>query len=272
MSGAAARLGGIFPARHPLIACVHLMALPGAPLYGGSMSAILDRAMREAEIYKRHRVDGLIVENFHDRPFYPGRVPSETVAAMSVIAAELARVGLPFGVNVLRNDAESALGIACASGAHFIRVNVHMNAVVADQGILQGMSHLTLRLRSQLGAGTLIFADVGVKHASPLGARNIALEADNVAKRGMADAVIVSGDLTGREVDLRDLESVRGATSAPLLIGSGMTPSNLPALAAKCDGFIVGSYFKRDGLADNEIDESRLGTFREKLEALRALR
>ena len=51
-----------------------------------------------------------------------------------------------------------------------------MKGVTSDQGIIQGMSHETLRLRAALRSSVLIFADVGVKHATPLGDRGLVLE------------------------------------------------------------------------------------------------
>src|SRR5690606_13240725 len=113
---------------------------------------------------------GLMLENFGDTPFYPRRVAAHTVAAMTAIAVEVRRqVDLPLGINVLRNDGLSALGIAAASGADFIRVNVLSGARVTDQGIVQGIAHDLLRERRWLGAESVkILADVNVKHSAPL--------------------------------------------------------------------------------------------------------
>lgn len=251
----------IFSGRKPVIACIHLLPLPGAPRYRGSMQEIVDKALNEGEIFARHGADALIVENFRDNPFYPGRVPAETVAAMSVVLCELGVLGLPFGVNVLRNDAESAVAIACATGADFVRVNVHMGAVVADQGILEGRSYETVRLRDRLGCDTRIFADVGVKHASPLGARGIEMEARDIAERGMASAIVVSGPLTGEATRVADLDTVKASTRLPILVGSGTTVENLGDMLGRSDGIIVGSYFKIEGRADNEVDEARVKRF-----------
>ena len=259
----------LFPTPKPLIACIHLMPLPGSPRYGGTMRDVYDTALAEADIFSRYPIDALIVENFRDMPFYPGRLPAETIAALSAVTRELlTTVHLPIGVNALRNDAQSALAIATAAEADFIRVNVHMNAVVADQGIVQGESHATLRLRAALRSKVLIFADVGVKHATPLGGRGLALETQDVTERGLADAIIVSGELTGAETRVEDVEIVRRHTSLPILIGSGATPDTLPNVYAKVDGLIVGSYFKRAGKADNLVEEARVKTFTETLAAL----
>ena len=42
-----------------------------------------------------------------------------------------------------------------------------------------------------------------------------------------------------------------------MLIGSGITPGNAH-MFKKAHGFIVGSYLKRDGHWNNEMDEERL--------------
>ena len=252
----------LFPSRKPVIACIHLMPLPGSPRYSGTMREVYETALTEADIFSRYPIDALIVENFRDMPFYPGRLPPETISALAAVTRELVnQVDLPIGVNALRNDAQSAMAIATATEADFIRVNVHMNAVVADQGILQGASHDTLRLRAALHSKVLIFADVGVKHATPLGNRGLALETQDVTERGLVDAIIVSGELTGEATRVEDVEIVRQHTHLPILIGSGATPANLPHHFDHVDGLIVGSYFKSGGKADHGVEERRVKTF-----------
>jgi hypothetical protein len=260
----------LFGRNKPVIACVHLLPLPGAPDYDGRMGPVYDTALSEVAVFKRQGVDGLIVENFRDKPFYPGRVPAETVAALAAVAREVVRAsGLPVGVNALRNDALAALAAAAAAEAHFIRVNVHMGAVVSEQGVIQGASHETLRLRAALRSNVLIFADVGVKHAAPLADRGLAAETRDLAERGRADAIIVSGELTGAETSAGDVELVRAHTRLPLLIGSGATPENSHRVFARADGFIVGSYFKKDGRGENRVEESRVRAFMDRILFLR---
>jgi membrane complex biogenesis BtpA family protein len=259
----------LFKGKKPLIACLHLMPLPGSPSYSGSMREVYDTAFREIEIFKRYHVDGLIVENFRDKPFYPDRIPPETISALAALTREAVKaVDVPVGVNALRNDAQAAMAIATAAEAHFIRVNVHMNAVVSEQGIIQGASHHTLRLRARLRSPTLIFADVGVKHAAPLADRGLAIETKDLADRGLVDAVIVSGELTGSETRPEDVDVVRANTDLPIIIGSGATPENVHRVYSKADGLIVGSYFKKDGRGGNLVEEARVRAFREALALL----
>jgi hypothetical protein len=249
----------LFSSHKPLIACIHLLALPGSPGYGGSMKKIIETAVQEAEIFSKNGIDGLIVENFRDNPFYPDALPPATVAAMTATTQEVVKVfSGPVGVNALRNDASAALSIAVASGAHFIRVNIHVGAAITDQGIIEGKAHETLRLRKMLNDRILIFADVAVKHASILGNRTIIDETKDLSTRGMADAIIVTGNQTGGEANPDDIKKVKENTTLPVLIGSGITDRNIMKYIGLANGFIVGSYFKKDGIAKNSIEKHRV--------------
>jgi uncharacterized protein len=260
----------LFGERRLLIGVLHLLPLPGAPLYDGALQKVYDQALAELDVFKRHRLDSVIVENFRDMPYFPGRVPVETVAAMAAVSREIVRAaGMPVGINVLRSDGEAAIAIAVASGAQYVRINVHMGAVVADQGIVQGSSQFSVRLRSALKSQALIFADVAVKHAAPLAGRTLDIETRDLAERGLADAIIVTGDRTGVETSVSDVDVVKCATTLPVLIGSGATPENVEQVLPKVNGLIVGSYFKKDGTGHNLVDEARVQRFVRRFAELR---
>lgn len=241
---------------------VHLSALPGSPGFGGSRVVLRDAALRDAETLVSAGVHGLLVENFHDTPFTAGRVPAWVVAEMTVIVTALCeRFDVPVGVNVLRNDARSALAVASAAGAGFIRVNVLCGARLTDQGLIEGEAYSLLRERTLLGAGEIaVLADVNVKHSSPLGPpRPIEEEAADTLARGGADALIVSGAGTGAPADTDELRRVKAAAGvAPVLVGSGVTPDNVGAYAPHADGFIVGTSLKHAGVAANPVDPQRV--------------
>jgi membrane complex biogenesis BtpA family protein len=246
----------------PVIGMLHLPALPGSPGYGGSMALIRDAMMRDVEWLVEGGVNGLMIENFGDVPFYPGRVPAHVVAHITALAAMVKRTAplLPLGINVLRNDGLSALAAAHAAGADYIRVNVLCGARVADQGLLQGIAHDLLRLRAELKAESIkIFADVDVKHSAALAERALADEVDDTVHRGLADALIVSGAGTGKATDPEKVRQVKAAAKGtPVFLGSGVTPATLPQLLPHADGFIVGTYFKKDGIASNHVDPRRV--------------
>jgi membrane complex biogenesis BtpA family protein len=243
-----------------VIGMVHLEPLPGSPRWAGSMEGVSRAALADARALADGGADAILVENFGDVPFSPGRVDAACVAAMAAVATEIRRaVSLPLGINALRSDALSALAVATAVGARFIRVNVHTGAVVTDQGILTSGAHDTLRYRRLLGAQIALLADVQTKHAAPLASVPIEHEARDCVDRGLADGLIVSGEATGLPPKTSDLERVRLAVpEAPLLVGSGASPENAADLLSRADGLIVGTSVKRDGVVTNRVDPDRV--------------
>jgi uncharacterized protein len=239
-----------------------LPALPGTALGGNAsrIGEIIDRAKRDALALANGGVNAIIVENFGDTPFARGRVPSHTVAAMTLtVDAVLHETGLPTGVNVLRNDGLSAVSIAAATGASFVRINVYVGAVVTDQGLIQGNADEVQALVRQLGADVDVWADVDVKHAAQLAPRPIAELASDAIDRGLANAVIVTGGGTGKAVDLGDLNAVRSSLpNASILAGSGVTDATVAKILTLADGVIVGTYFKQDDLVTNSVDGERV--------------
>ena len=256
----------------PVIGMLHLPALPGAPRFGGDARFIADSAVRDADALASGGVHGLMLENYGDVPFYPRRVPAHVVAHMTAVACEVRRrfPQLPLGINVLRNDAQSALAVAHAAGAQFVRVNVLCGARVTDQGLIEGVAHDLLRDRATLGAADSIriFADVDVKHSAPLAPRPLEVEVSDTLHRGLADALIVSGSGTGVATDPSHVAEARRAAAgaAPVFVGSGVSAETLAAYLPHADGFIVGSALKRGGAARQPVDVHRV---RELMSALR---
>src|SRR5205823_6316934 len=178
---------------HAVFGMVHLRALPGAPMFGGSLGAVIAAAIADARALESGGCDGIVFENFGDRPFKK-HVDAETIAAMTRVIAEVVRdIAIPHGVNVLRNDAHSALAIATATGAAFIRINIHVGVMATDQGVIEGEAGETLRQRAAFAPDVMIFADHMVKHATPLAPVDEPQMARDLRERGLADAIIISG-------------------------------------------------------------------------------
>lgn len=245
-----------------LLGMIHLKPLPGSPGYGGSMDKILASALDEAAMLVEAGFPALMVENFADVPFIIDSVPAETIAAMTRVTDALVReTAIPIGVNVLRNDALAGMGIAAAVGAALIRVNILTGVMYTDQGVIVGRAAEVMRKRASLGADVEVWADVMVKHATPPPGMDVRQATEDTLKRGLADALIVSGSGTGSAPDMERLKVVRDAVGEQtrLVIGSGATDTNLADLTAYADTVIVGSYTKVDGDADNPLDPDRLG-------------
>ncbi len=253
----------MFGVEKPIIGMVHLWPLPGAPGYTGyGIQAIIDHALRDTEALVEGGVDGLIVENMWDWPYYVGTdVKLEAVAAQAVVARKVVEaVDLPVGINVIHNGGVVELAIAVASGASFIRVCILTGARLWDTGDLdQGCAADLLRKRKELHAEHIkLFADVDKKHSLPFPGLDLATHIEWTRFYG-ADALIVSGRMTG---DAPDLEKVRRtkelAGDCPVLLGSGTDEHNIADFLRYADGAIVGTSLKVGGIAENPVDVKRV--------------
>jgi hypothetical protein len=253
----------IFKTPNPIIGVVHLLPLPTSPRWGGSLKVVIDRAEQEVTALAAGGVDGVIVENFFDAPFTKNQVDPAVVSAMTLIVQRLMNlVTLPVGINVLRNDAQSAIAIATCVHAQFIRVNVLTGVMATDQGLIEGQAHQLLRYRRELGSDVKILADVLVKHARPLGSPNLTTAVQETIERGLADGVILSGWATGSPPTLEDLELASAAANGtPVFIGSGANWENISTLMQAADGVIVSSSLKRRGRIEQPIDPIRVSQF-----------
>ncbi len=176
-----------------VVGMVHLDALPGAPGFCGDLKSVEAKAVADAKALVEGGIDAIMIENFGDVPFAAGQAGTETVAAIAVCARAVAQVApLPLGINVLRNDVHSALAIAMAVGARFVRVNVHIGLRLTDQGMIEGQAYETLRYRRAIGAEKIqIWADLDVKHSHALVETDPRIELEELTLRGLADAGVL---------------------------------------------------------------------------------
>jgi uncharacterized protein len=256
--------------RPRLIACLHLLPLPGSPGWGGSMKPVLERALREAEIFAAAGVDGMILENTHDVPYLKRPAEAGTVAAMTLAAGEVRRRSdLPLGVQVLAGANQAALEIAVTCDLDFIRVEGFAFAHVADEGLIEADAGTLLRRRAHLGAGNVeIWADIKKKHSAHAITGDLSLR--DVAEGALfyrADGVIVTGGATGKPAALSDLASI---ADLPIrrIVGSGVDSGNIRDFARVADVLIVGSALKRDGDWREPVEPARVQALVEILHSL----
>jgi membrane complex biogenesis BtpA family protein len=246
----------LFGVKRALIGVIHLQALPGTPASKFDVATIKSMAVEEAHLFKDEGFHGIVLENTHDRPYLKTHVGPEIVAAMSVICADVRRaVALPLGIQVLAGANSSALAVALACEASFVRVEGFVFAHVADEGIIESSAGPLLRYRRAIGADHIrVFADVKKKHSAHAITADVDLvETAKAAEFFAVDGVIVSGLATGEPADPGEVEAVAGAVAVPTFVGSGITAENISKFS-KAEGLIVGSSIKRGGHWANPID------------------
>jgi uncharacterized protein len=268
-----ASLAQMFGVEKPVIGMVHLWPLPGSPGYTGyGMGTILDHALRDAEALLTGGVDGLVVENMWDWPYYvAGDVQLEAVTAQAVAARKVKEMaGCPVGVNVIHNGWRAELSIAIAAGLDFMRVCILTGARLWDTGDLdRGCAADLLRKRKELDAeGIRLFADVDKKHSLPFPGLDLETHIEWTEFYG-ADALIVSGRMTGDAPPVDKVRRAREAAKRPILMGSGTTVENVAQFLRYADGAIVGSSLKVDGVMENSVDVERVRRYMDAVKAVR---
>jgi hypothetical protein len=257
----------------PLIGVIHVLALPGTPTHEHALPQIIQVAAREAAVYQDGGIDGIIVENMHDTPYLKGAVGPEIVASMTAVAVAVrtAAPEMPIGIQILAGANKEALAVAQAAELDFIRAEGFVFAHVADEGLIESCAGELLRYRRAIGAEKVqVWADVKKKHSAHAITADVSLaETVHAAEFFRGDAVIVTGALTGEAPDLDDLLEAKTAGKLPVLLGSGITPENVLRYWEAADGFIVGSYLKRDGVWANSVDPGRVKKMVAQIRALR---
>nr|CAH7719836.1 unnamed protein product [Callosobruchus chinensis] len=262
----------IFQKRCSVVGMVHVEALPGTPLFSGSVEKSVSKACKETEVYLKHNVGAIMIENMHDVPYVQSKhLGPEITATMSRVCSEMRKIipdSVPFGVQVLACGNREALAIAKACAMNFVRVEGFVFSHIADEGITNANAGEVLRYRKQIQADDiLVFTDIKKKHSSHYITRDISLiETAKAAEYFLSDGLILTGSATGVPAEENDLQQLKGAISLPILVGSGVTYDNLEKYLS-ADALIVGSYFKEGGKWSNEIDENRVGKFMNKMKS-----
>lgn len=264
----------IFKVDKPVIGDVHLPPLPGSPKhkYTSTINDILEFVVREARIYAEGGLDGIIIENYGDMPYYPHKVGPETIAVMTYITSEVKKqVNIPIGIQVLRNDAEAAISVAHAVGGKFIRINVITEETVGEDGSIHSRAYDIHRFRKALGSENVkIFADI--EHYVIPPTRDIADVAENLAHGSLADVIVISGGLTARKPDIRDIERIKSRrllSNTPIFVAGGINKDNVQSYLKICDGIIIATSLKVDGISTNPTDPQRVKEFMKRVNEIR---
>ena len=247
-----------------LAAMIAVLPLPGSPLYDGDDQRVIEQALADLEVYKDAGVDSVIFENDHDLPYIQPPLDEKGIALMTEIAKEARkRFAGPIGMQMLEAANVTSLEIAAGAGLDYIRVEAYVFAHVGGSGVIHGSAGKILRRRKELNAEHIkVFADVKKKHGSHSLTIDLNIQDEIMqAEFFLADGVIVTSQFTGVNPDKNDLTKAKAATKLSVLIGSGMTAENIVEYLPFADGFIVGSYFRKDGKFLETLEPERLDKF-----------
>jgi membrane complex biogenesis BtpA family protein len=246
-----------------VIGMVHFPPLPGTPLFDEKRGVkfLIERIEHDALVLQENGIDAVMFCNENDRP-YVNKVSYETPATMArCIAAVTPRLHIPFGVDVIW-DPQAAIAIAMATGGVFVR-EVFTGAYAGDNGIWHTDAGAALRYRRHIGASHIkLFFNINAEFAAPLAPRPLGDVAHSVVFSALADAICVSGPMTGKTVRMEDLCEVKVAIpDTVVFVNTGTRPDNVAERLAVVDGAFVGTGLKVDGYTWNEVDPARVAEY-----------
>lgn len=261
----------VFGATKPVIAMVHLGALPGAPLYnaGAGLDGLIAGAAADLAALQGAGVDAVMFGNENDRP-YEFDVDRASLATMAyVIGCLKPQLQVPFGVNVLW-DPTSTVALAAATGADFMR-EILTGTYASDMGPWTPDAGAAMRYRNRLGAGHVaMLYNVSAEFADSLDRRPLPDRARSAVFSSIPDAVLVSGQITGEAAALSDLEAVKAVLpDTPVLANTGVKHDTVGDVLRVADGCIVGSSLKQGGDTWKPVDAARAEDFMTRARAAR---
>lgn len=213
----------------------------------------IQRAIREVEVLEQEGVHGIIVENYH------GSVQDmKEFFEMAQIVLEKSK--LVIGLNILPNEYEEAFKMADEVGAKFIQLD-YVSGTYLNHKFIYEPHFMAVRARYP---HIVVLGGVWPKYYNPVNGSD--LKADISAAMRRADAIVVTGEGTGKETNIEKIEEFRKLTKGfPLFVGAGLTPDNVKEQLSIADGGIVGSSLKRGGITRNEINRELVKRFMESL-------
>lgn len=258
--------------RKVVIAMAHIGALPGSPLYDpqSGMAGLVDGVLADLEALQAGGVDAIMFGNENDRPYRLKADPAGIAAMAAVVEAVKPVLKVPFGVNYLW-DPVATVAIGAATGAAFVR-EIFTGVFASDMGLWQPDCAAAARLRAELGRPDMkMLFNINAEFAHPLDQRPIGLKARSVVFSSIADAVLVSGPLTGQPAGQSDLAAVADAVAGrvPVLANTGVNIDNVADVLAVADGVVIGTHLKVDGDTWNPVDPARVRRFMDRVNSLR---
>lgn len=215
------------------------------------------RALEEMTIFEEEGVDGAIVENYH------GSV-EDVIKTLNEI--KRIKPSLIIGVNILPNEYYWSFQLAKQYGVDFIQLDHVAGKYMSGELDSIGYSSLKEKFKH-----ILVLGGVWPKYYHPVEGSD--LEKDLIVGIQRSEAIVVTGEGTGKETPIDKIIRFREIMgNHPLIIGAGLTPSNIYEQLRIADGAIVGTYFKVDGDTSKPVDRMKVSELMDIVKEIRRYR
>lgn len=251
---------------------VHLLALPGDPLYDseGGLEKIYEAALADVRALQEGGIDALQFSNEFSFP-YQQNPPKEIMTTMAYLIGRLKPfIDIPYGANVISNPKDSVA--LCASvGAKFTR-GTFSGVYSGNLGLYDTAIGDYVRLRHNLHADDIKMIHYVVPESSAdIGGRDPLASAKAARFMNMPDGFAVPGATAGQSADLSLLHQLRECMPDMVLVAStGVKYETIEEVFSICDAAFVATSLKKDGVFENPVDRNRVKRFMDKLKVFRS--
>ncbi len=257
------------------------------------INELIERAISEVEIYTKHGIEIVEIENT-GAPYFIGEdVPFEELAILQLVAKTIRErfPELVIGIHVLAGDELESLPIAISVEAYFIRSETSVFSGFRPEGRMQNKGNLAkfFFLRNYLNAFAgiedpqerrypQIWSDLQKKHTVfEQELQDLKIWLDNILFVKL-EGIILTGESTGKNIDEKDfilakkaLENHREMTKKyfgeeikiPLITGSGM---DMELYKKYADFIITGTQLKENKYWENNVSEEKVKELIDKFE------
>jgi membrane complex biogenesis BtpA family protein len=257
-------LKDLFKVDKPVIAMVHMRALPGDPGYDPDkgLDWIYELARKDLLALQEGGVDAVMFSNEFSLPYLTEVEPITTASMAALIAQLKTDLHIPFGVNVLWDP--------IASGASFVR-EIFTGVYGSDFGLWNTNCGEVIRHQVAVnGQDVRLFFNIVPESAAYLGSRDIADIARSTVFNTQPDAICVSGLTAGTETSTQTLQIVKDAIpDTYVFANTGVNVDNVADQLAVADGAIIGTAFKEEGSTWNPVSQKRVEELMGKIKDIR---
>lgn len=253
----------LFQVEKPIIAMLHLDALPGDPMYRSdhTMKEVVAHARADLLALQEGGVDAVLFSNEFSLP-YQRQMSFVTPAAMARIIGELMDdIEVPYGVDCI-SDGLATIELAAAVDAQFVR-GTFSGVYVGDGGLYDNDFSMLLRRRAELHLHDLkMLYFINPESDRNLDTRPLPDIAKSVVFKAMPDGLCVSANAAGQAVDNKLIEDVKKATpDVAVLCNTGSRIDTIERIMDCADAAVVGTTFKKDGDFHERVDAERVRAF-----------
>lgn len=261
----------MFHTKKPIIAMLHLDALPGDPMYSreNSMEQTVAHARADLKALQDGGVDGILFSNEFSLP-YERQMSFVTPACMARVIGELmSEIRMPFGVDCI-SDGLATLELAAAVGADFVR-GTFCGVYVGDGGLYDNDFSKLLRRKAALPLDKLkLLYFINPESDRNLDTRPLADIAKSTIFKAHPDGLCISASAAGQDVDDELIRQVK--TAAPqvvVLCNTGCRRDTVEKKLTTADAAVVGTTFKENGDFFARVDAARVREFMDVVKAFR---